>query len=76
MTYRGIVCNGVVILEGGKPDEGTVVVVTPVEAVASPDQSIAGHPALGIWKDRKDLPDDAMDASKFLRRKLMSRGDE
>jgi hypothetical protein len=31
MTYRGIVSNGVVVLEGNKPLEGTVVEVTPVD---------------------------------------------
>ena len=30
MTYRGIVSNGVVVLEGPKPVEGTLVEVTPV----------------------------------------------
>jgi len=30
MTYRGIVSNGVVVLEGDKLSEGTVVEVTPV----------------------------------------------
>ena len=30
MTYRGIVSNGVVVLEGAKPVNGTVVEVTPV----------------------------------------------
>jgi hypothetical protein len=30
MTYRGIVSNGVVVLEGDKPTDGTVVEVTPV----------------------------------------------
>lgn len=29
MTYRGIVSNGVVVLEGEKPAEGTIVDVTP-----------------------------------------------
>ncbi len=30
MTYRGIVSNGVVVLDGDKPAEGTVVEITPV----------------------------------------------
>jgi hypothetical protein len=34
MTYRGIVSNGVVVLEGKKPVEGTVVEVTPVDESA------------------------------------------
>ena len=29
MTYRGIVQNGVVVIDGQKPAEGTVVEVTP-----------------------------------------------
>ncbi len=32
MTYRGIVSNGVVVLDGPKPQNGTVVEVTPVTA--------------------------------------------
>jgi len=31
MTYRGIVSNGVVVLEGGALSEGTAVEVTPIE---------------------------------------------
>jgi hypothetical protein len=33
----------------------------------SPIKPIATHPALGIWKDRTDLPDDSIEASKQLR---------
>ena len=36
---------------------------------------IAGHPALGMWKDRTDLPDDPTQASKVLRERLMRRVD-
>ena len=32
---------------------------------------IATHPALGIWKDRTDLPDDSVEASKQLRERMM-----
>jgi hypothetical protein len=32
---------------------------------------IAGHPALGAWKGRTDLPDDPVEASKFLREQMM-----
>ncbi len=32
MTYRGIVSNGVVVLDGAKPDNGTLVEVTPIAA--------------------------------------------
>lgn len=36
---------------------------------------IAAHPALGIWKDRTDLPDDSVEASKQLRERMMRRID-
>jgi hypothetical protein len=36
---------------------------------------IAAHPALGIWKDRTDLPDDSVEASKQLRARMMRRTD-
>jgi len=32
---------------------------------------VAGHPALGIWKDRTDLPDDSIEASILLRKRMM-----
>ena len=32
MTYRGIVTNGVVVLDGPKPVNGTIVEVSPVAA--------------------------------------------
>ncbi len=34
---------------------------------------VAGHPALCIWKDRTDLPDDPTEASKVLRERMMQR---
>jgi hypothetical protein len=73
MTYRGVVTNGVVVLEGSKPVEGTIVQVTTFDDSVSSGRSIATHPALGIWKDRTDLPDDPVEASKVLRGKLMGR---
>jgi hypothetical protein len=76
MTYRGIVSNGVVVLEGDKPDNGTIVEVTPVQEARPRVGKVAGHPALGMWKDRDDLPDDSVEASKALRQKLMRRADE
>jgi len=36
----------------------------------------AAHPALGMWKDRTDLPDDSVEASKMLRERMMRRTDE
>ena len=74
MTYRGVVSNGVVLINGDKPADGTVVDVTPVGQEASTD--LATHPAIGVWKDRSDLPDDPAEASKRLREKLMKREDE
>jgi hypothetical protein len=41
--------------------------------VAAPMKPIAAHPALGIWKDRTDLPDDSALASKLLRERMMHR---
>lgn len=72
MTYRGIVSNGVVVIEGEKPADGTVVEVTTVDA----SRDLANHPAIGIWKDRSDLPQDPVEASKVLRQRLMQRSDE
>ncbi len=72
MRYRGIVSNGVVVLEGEKPSDGTIVEVTPLEL--STDRP-ADHPAIGIWKDRTDLPADPVEASKLLRERLMRRAD-
>ena len=46
--------------------------VQPPSAIV-PVQPIAAHPALGIWKDRTDLPDDPAQASKVLRERLMRR---
>jgi hypothetical protein len=76
MTYRGIVNNGVVVLEGEKPSDGTVVEVTPVHDSASAAGNLSNHPAIGMWKDRKDLPDDPVAASQVLRERLMRRADE
>lgn len=75
MTYRGIVANGVVVLEGEKPSDGTVVEVTPI--APAPDASnLATHPAVGIWKDHDDLREDSVQASKVLRERLMRRADD
>ncbi len=43
MTYRGVVSNGVVLLEGDKPSDGTVVEVIPVGEVAAAGENPAGH---------------------------------
>jgi len=76
MTYRGIVSNGMVVIDGDKPCEGTVVEVTPYEPAAPASGGLANHPALGLWKDRGDLPADGVHASGVLRQKLMRRNDE
>jgi hypothetical protein len=68
--------HGVVVLEGEKPADGTLVEVTPVQEATASAANLAGHPALGMWMDRTDLPDDAVEASKVLRQKLMRREDE
>ena len=74
MTYRGVVNNGVVLIDGDKPADGTIVEVTPIHGGDSTDLST--HPAVGIWKDRTDLPDDPVQVSKLLGERLMARDDE
>jgi len=76
MTYRGIVSNGMVVIDGDKPREGTVVEVTPYEPAVPASSGLANHPALGLWKDRGDLPEDGVQASRVLRQKLMRRSDK
>ncbi len=66
MTYRGIVANGVVVLEGAKPEDGTVVEVFPIE-VARP--SPAELPSFGLWRDRAGMTDSGK-ASLELRAKV------
>ena len=41
---------------------------------ASQVRPIATHPALGIWKDLTDLPDDSVEASKQLRERFVCGG--
>lgn len=76
MIYRGKVDHGVVVLVGDKPPEGTWVDVIPATEGPMLPESLANHPALGVWKDRTDLPDDSVKASKVLRERLMRRADE
>lgn len=76
MSYRGIMSNGVVVLEGEKPVDGTLVEVTPSQDRTVQPGGLADHPAIGIWKDRTDLPDDPAEASAVLRERLMRRTDE
>jgi hypothetical protein len=68
--------HGVVVLEGDKPADGTWVEVTPTPDPSAAPESIADHPALGIWKDRTDLAEDSVEASKALRERLMHRTDD
>lgn len=44
-------------------------------AAGAQDTPVAGHPALGVWKDRTDLPDDSVEASNLLRERMMRRND-
>jgi hypothetical protein len=59
-------CNGIIVMEGDKPSDGTVVDVTPVGDSTPDAGNIGNHPAIGIWKDRTDLPDDPVDASRVF----------
>ncbi|CAN5584201.1 hypothetical protein BH10PLA1_BH10PLA1_10640 [soil metagenome] len=65
--------RGVVVLEGEKPVDGTLVDITPAAEASVPAGSTATHPALGIWKGRTDLPEDWVEASNDLRERLMRR---
>lgn len=49
-----------------------------VEELARGERSVAvsmigRHPALGIWKNRSDLPEDSLEASQMLRSRMMQR---
>jgi len=70
--------HGVVVLDGEKPPDGTPVDVTPLNIIPAVVlcEPIASHPALGIWKDRSDLPDNSVKASRALRERLMRRDDD
>ena len=71
MSYRGIVKNGVVVLDSGaKLPDGTAV---QVQALDEDERSLLRHPARGIWRGRADLTDPA-EASRRLRRQLEERG--
>jgi hypothetical protein len=73
MTYRGVVVNGVVVIDGEKPEEGTVVEVTPVPKEI---KSLAELPAFGMWRDRTDLPADSAEAAAELRRRAERRAND
>jgi hypothetical protein len=73
MTYRGTMKDGVVVIEGEKPADGTVVEITPLPPQI---KSLEEHPAFGMWRDRTDLPRDGAEASNELRRRMMRRGNE
>jgi hypothetical protein len=73
MTYRGTMKNGVVVIEGEKPADGTLVEITPLPPQI---KSLEDHPAFGMWRDRTDLPQDGAEASNELRRRMMRRGNE
>jgi hypothetical protein len=44
--------------------------VGPTGAETKVNSTVA-HPALGIWKNRTDLPQDPVEASKMLRERMM-----
>lgn len=70
MTYRGVVKNGVIVLDDSErlPD-GTVVEVSPA---SNGDRPRFGNPAFGMWADRTDMTDSA-EASRALRRSIERR---
>ena len=70
MTYRGIVTNGVVVLEGQErlPD-GTQVEILPVRPCI---ESLGELPAFGLWRDRTDMTEGG-EASLSLRASLERR---
>jgi hypothetical protein len=71
MTFRGIVQNGIVLLEAGaKLPEGQ-----PVEVTALPSEATdpADLPGFGLWRDRDDLPNSAAEASLRLRQAIERR---
>lgn len=70
MTYRGIVQNGVIVLDGGaKLADGTAV---EIQALDENGKSLLGHPALGIWREREDMSHPA-EASRRLRKQVEER---
>ena len=64
MTYTGVMNNGVVIIEGNRPPNGTRVEVKPV----TPETRNAELPGFGIWKDRADMADSAQAARELRHR--------
>jgi hypothetical protein len=44
--------------------------------LVAPARTLAAHAAIGIWKDRTDLPEDPTEASVLLRHRMMRRADE
>ena len=47
MTYRGKMVDGVVVIDGDKPADGTVVEITPLPEEI---KSLADLPAFGMWR--------------------------
>src|SRR5262245_25514634 len=45
-------------------------------ATTAPAGSVVTHPALGMWKNRTDLPTDPVEASRSLRERMMRRADD
>lgn len=73
MSYRGIVKNGVIVLEAGAqlPD-GTAAQVQPL---ADDGESLLRHSAMGIWRERADVSD-AAEASRRFRKQIEERGSD
>ncbi len=81
MTYKGTVINGVVVIDGEKPAEGTRVEVTPVEVEGSAPvvqdweyRKSELMQAAGAWADRTDLPADSTEAARKLRKEVEQGG--
>lgn len=71
MTYRGVVQNGVVVMnKGATLPDGAVVEVSLIEEDGSPFQT---HPAFGIWRDRTDMTD-SVETSRRLRATIEHEG--
>lgn len=77
MTFRGIVKNGVIVLQSdAELPEGTSVRVTPSRGPSKKSGKAAKEkqlPGFGAWSHRKDIKDGASFARK-LRKNLLRRG--
>jgi len=81
MTYRGIVRNGVVVLDGmDRPQDGTIVSVEPVGPVGREPprgsaDSIMQH--AGFWADQAEDVDRSLDELRRMKQEeLANRRDD